>query len=210
MERALFLRPVTPAWADFQRSRWQSDRNGKLPLQKCICKYAFHWKFFHFLWRNLEIEREPDVHEFERIVFGDASALFIAQFVSQENAENHKEEFPLAAETVKKSMDDSLDSGKTVATAIELFRQLPGLWGKAGMLPRKWLSNSPAVLKVIPKDHLAAEVDLDRHSLPAAKTLGLLWLATSDRFSFQVSAGPITTQFTKRTVLSKVAMWGGP
>ena len=128
--------------------------------------------------------------------------------MSQENAENHEEEFPLAAETVKKStyMDDSLDSVKTVATAIELYRQLLGLWRKAGMLPRKWLSNSPAVLKVIPMENRAAEVDLDRRSLPAAKTLGLLWLATSDRFSFRVSAGPITTQFTKRTVLSKVAM----
>jgi hypothetical protein len=163
--------------------------------------------FFRFLWRNLELQRRPDVYEFERIVFGDASAPFRAQFVSQENAEIHKEEFPLAAETVKKStyMDDSLDSVKTEETAIELYRQLIGLWGKAGMQPRKWLSNSPAVLKVIPKEHRAAEVDLDRHSLPATKTLGLLWLASFDLFSFRVTDQSITTRLTKRTILSKVA-----
>ena len=71
--------------------------------------------FFRFLWRNLEPQRNPDVYEFERMVFGDASAPFSAQFVSQQNAEIHKEEFPLAAETVKKLsyMDDSLDSRRT-------------------------------------------------------------------------------------------------
>ncbi len=155
----------------------------------------------------MELQRKPDLYEFERIVFGDASAPFRAQFVSQENAEIHKEEFPLAAETVKKStyMDDSLDSVKTEETAIELYRQLIGLWGKAEMQPRKWLSNSPAVLKVIPKEHRATEVDLDRHSLPATKTLGLLWSASFDLFSFRVTDQSITTRLTKRTILSKVA-----
>ena len=163
--------------------------------------------FFRFLWRNLEPQRNPDVYEFERIVFGDASAPFTAQFVSQQNAEIHKEEFPLAAETVKKStyMDDSLDSVKTDETAIKLYRQLIELWGKAGMQPRKWLSNSSAMLKVILKEYRASEVDLDRHCLPATKTLGLLWLASFDHFSFRVSDLSIATQITKRTMLSKVA-----
>ena len=31
---------------------------------------------FRFLWRNLKVDRSPDVYEFERVVFGDASALF--------------------------------------------------------------------------------------------------------------------------------------
>ena len=33
---------------------------------------------FRFLWRNLEVDRDPDVCEFERVVFGDASAPFRA------------------------------------------------------------------------------------------------------------------------------------
>ena len=159
--------------------------------------------FFRFLWRNLEPQRNPDVYGFERIVFGDASAPFRAQFVSQQNAEIHKEEFPLAAETVEKStyMDNSLDSVKTDETAIKLYRQLIELWGKACMQPRKWLSNSPAMLKVIPKEYRASEVDLDRHCLCDV----MLWLASFDHFSFRVSDLSITTQITKRTMLSKVA-----
>ena len=67
---------------------------------------------FRFLWRNLEVDRKPNVCEFKRVVFRDASAPFRAQYVSQENARIHQEEFPLAADTVSKStyMDDSLDS----------------------------------------------------------------------------------------------------
>ena len=41
---------------------------------------------FRFLWRNLEVDRKPDICEFERVVFSDASAPFHAQYVSQENA----------------------------------------------------------------------------------------------------------------------------
>ena len=37
---------------------------------------------FRFLWRNIEVDRKPDIYEFERVVFGDASAPFRAQFVS--------------------------------------------------------------------------------------------------------------------------------
>jgi len=54
---------------------------------------------FRFLWRNLEVDRDPDVYEFERVVFGDASASFR---VSQENAKIHEETFTLASKTVKK------------------------------------------------------------------------------------------------------------
>ena len=107
---------------------------------------------FRFLWRNLEVDRDPDIYEFERVVFGDASTPFRAQFVSQGNARIHEEKFPLAAETVIKSTyrDDSLDSTRDNAKAVQLFHQFQGLWEKAGIKARKWLSNSPEVLTVIP------------------------------------------------------------
>ena len=47
----------------------------------------------------MEVDRDPDVYEFERVVFGNASAPFP---VSQENAMIHEETFTLASETVKK------------------------------------------------------------------------------------------------------------
>ena len=161
---------------------------------------------FRFLWRNLEVNRKPDVYEFERVVFGDASAPFRAQYVSQENARIHQEEFPLAADTVSKStyMDDSLDSVRDNDSAIQLVQELQELWAKAGMKARKWLSNSSEVLAAIPKELRAYEIDLN-DSLPATKTLGVLWRAQQDVLTFQVKKPTEEDKLTKRIILSKVA-----
>ena len=110
------------------------------------------------------------------MVFGDASAPFCVQYVTQENARIHQEEFPLAADTVSKStcMDDSLDSVRDNDSAIQLVQELQELWAKAGMKARKWLKNSSEVLATIPKELQAYEIDLN-DSLPAKRTLRVLW-----------------------------------
>ena len=67
------------------------------------------------------------------MVFGDASAPFRAQYVSQENARIYQEEFPLAADTVSKStyMDDSLDSVRDNDSAIPAGSRVPKTVGKS-------------------------------------------------------------------------------
>ena len=162
---------------------------------------------FRFLWRNLEVDRDPDVYEFERVVFGDASAPFRAQFVSQENANIHEDTFPLASETVRKStyMDDSLDSTRNNDTAIQLFHEMQALWEKAGMKARKWLSNSPEVLTVIPQELRAFEIDLNHNTLPSTKTLGVLWSAEEDAFSFRIVTPMVADVLTKRFIVGRVA-----
>lgn len=58
---------------------------------------------FRFLWRNLEQEKEPEIYDFNRLVFGTNAAPFISQVVSQENAKIHAHQFPLASEAVLQS-----------------------------------------------------------------------------------------------------------
>ena len=64
---------------------------------------------FRLLWRDLDPNREPDVFQFKRVVFGNNSAPM--EFVAQENAQINQDCFPLAAETVFKFtyMDGSID-----------------------------------------------------------------------------------------------------
>ena len=161
---------------------------------------------FRFLWKNLEVNRKPDVYDFERVVFRDASAPFRAQYVSQENARIQQEEFPLAADTVSKStyVNDSLDSVTDNDSAIQLVQELQELWVKAGMKARKWLSNSSEVLAAIPKELRAYEIDLNDR-LPATKTLGVVWRAQQDVLTFQVKNPTEEDKLTKRIILSKVA-----
>ena len=42
--------------------------------------------YFRILWRDFDTNREPDVYEFSRVVFGKNSAPMESQFVAQENA----------------------------------------------------------------------------------------------------------------------------
>ena len=141
---------------------------------------------FRFLWRDLEVDRKPDVYEIERVVFGDTSAPFRAQYVSQKSAIIHQKEFPLAADIMSKStyMDVSLDSVRDNDSAIQLLQELQELWAKAGMKARKWLSNSSEVLAAIPKKLRPNGIDLN-DSLPATKTLGVLWRAQQDVLTFK-------------------------
>ena len=75
------------------------------------------------LWRNLDVEGEPQEYEFDHVVFGKNSASMEAQFVAQENARRHQDQYPLAAETVLEStyMDDSIDSVENETDGVNCF-----------------------------------------------------------------------------------------
>ena len=105
---------------------------------------------FRILWRDGETDRDPDVYEFSRIVFGKNSTPMQAQFVAQEHARRHQAEYPLGAETVLQStyMDDSLDSFEEDKKGIELYHQLTHcgrrqecmLGNGCRIQPREWQS----------------------------------------------------------------------
>ena len=77
----------------------------------------------------MDQQKEPEEFEFNGVVFGVDLSPFQAQFVPQSHAERHKDELPLAAETVSKStcMDDSMDLVSDNSQGIELCKQLDEL-----------------------------------------------------------------------------------
>ena len=160
-----------------------------------------------FLCRTLNQERAPDEYEFNRVVFGVNSSPFQAQFVAQTHAEKHKDEFPMAAETVLKStyMDDSMDSVVDESQGIKLYEELNQLWSKAGMQAHKWLSNSTKVLERIPVENRASEVHIASDGLPMVKTLGVTWLPEEDAFKFNANPPEKDFSLTKRNFLEKIA-----
>jgi len=149
----------------------------------------------------------PKVYEFTRVVFGVNASPDLAQLVAQHNAKVNSCELPRAAETVCEStyMDDSLDSVETIEEAVKLHHDLTTLWKRAGMTPKKWLSNSEEVLKVIPKDHRVNSLDLEAQVMPVIKTLGISWESSSDQFTFVVHPPPDDFFLTKRSFLSRTS-----
>ena len=73
------------------------------------------------------------------------------------------------------------------------------------MHARKWLSNSDEVLQDIPEEDRATEVDLSGKHLLTIKTLGVLWFAKEDMFSFKANAPDDSKPLTKRYFLSTTA-----
>ena len=152
------------------------------------------------MWRDLNFDQEPTVYEFNRLVFGLNCSPFLARLVAHRHARLCQQKYPMASETILKStyMDDSLDSVQNDILGMQLYEQLSKLWGEAGMRTYKWLSNSEAVLNQIPPSDRMHEVNLDSDPLPSAKTLGIMWLASEDVFTFVCHMGKQETQWTKR------------
>ena len=162
--------------------------------------------FHRFLWRDLDIHKKPTEYEFNRLVFGVNLSPFLAQLVSRHHATIHEKAFPKAAETVLQStyMDDSMDSVLTDELGVDLYKQLSELWSKAGMHTHKWLSNSPVVLSKIPLQDRVNKINLNEVNLPSVSTLGVMWIATEDVFTFDSQVNE-AFELTKRNFLKKMA-----
>ena len=163
--------------------------------------------FHRFLWRDLDVKKRPEVYEFLRFVFGGCYCPFCVQYVWQSHGEQHKNEYPLAAEAVEKNcyMDDLMPSVKDVETAKNMRKELTTLGDKAGFHIRKWISSRPEVIEDIPENDRASEIDLQKNQLPTTKTLGVLWSTKDDTFFFVYSSPSSQFKFTKRNVLKKTA-----
>ena len=158
-------------------------------------------RFHRLLWDESE-------YEFNTLVFGVNASPFLAQLVAQTNAKQHRNDYPMAAETVLYCtyMDDSMESVNTETQGIELYHQLSELWLKAGMCARKWLSNSRTVLEHIPERDRASKVNLDTSYLPTTKALGVTWIAENDLFTFTTNEKDSTLNtVTKRNLLKREA-----
>ena len=57
-----------------------------------------------FLWRDCNLMKAPEEYEFSRVVFGVTASPFMAQYVSQQNARKHQDQFPRAAEVILKRL----------------------------------------------------------------------------------------------------------
>ena len=166
----------------------------------------------HFLSRNMQFNKEPEVYKFLCFVFGGCYCPICAQFTWQKHAEIHQDTYPLAAVEVKNHcyMDDLMPSLDSIEKAIETRRQLTEMGDKAGFHVRKWVSNLTEVLANVPAEDRASEVDLEKNELPMTKTLGVSWTAREDQFLFYYSLPPEDFEYTKWSVLRKTAMLFDP
>ncbi len=99
--------------------------------------------FHRFVWA-CQAGDPPCTFEFVSHVFGNVGSQVIANFVVKEHASQHHEQYPLAYNTVHRSMlvNNVVGSAKTPKEARRMICHLIALHQLAGMELRKWVSNS--------------------------------------------------------------------
>ena len=132
-------------------------------------------RYHRFLWRGLDLVRPPEVYEAMRLMFGDRSSPYMAQYVVQQHVKDHQEDFPTAVAIIllQMYMDDIMTSLETVEEALKVRDQLIELLGKAGFKIRRWCTNRPKVLEDIPLEDRVADVNIEEAELPCMKALGV-------------------------------------
>ncbi len=128
-----------------------------------------------FVWRG---DPKAPLEDFRmtRITFGVSASSFIANMCLKQNAFEYALEYPKAARVVERSfyVDDCLTGSDSIQGAIELQRELQGLFNKGGFLLRKWNSNEPSVLQHIKPELRDAQCTLSLSNPDEyTKTLGM-------------------------------------
>ena len=167
-----------------------------------------------FLWRNFEVNRQPDTYVKTVLTFGDRPAPTMAITAMRKTAKMKEEEKPKAAEAILKNayVDDICDSVKNAEEAKVLTKEVDEILETGGFHVKQWISSSQANATEEPN-----EVVLGSQS-HVGKVLGTVWLPEKDTFTFKIKielakeTAPlgdpgvfIPVKLTNRMILSKLA-----
>lgn len=164
-------------------------------------------KFQRILWR-FGPEEPLKIYELTTVVFGLKSSPFAALRTIKQLASDEAERFPFASKVVETDLyiDDLVVSVPTTPQAIELYRQIVGLFSAGSFELVKWSTNSRDLLQKIPKN-IRFSSTVEFSETPeincSLKVLGLQWDPSTDSFSFAIN---IPNKIcTKRNILSTLA-----
>ena len=154
----------------------------------------------HFLWRDLEVNRPPDIYVMERVNMGDTPAPAISTEAIYKTAERFKEDSPEAAELLKNSsyVDDHIDSKPTLCSAVKVANETESMLAKGGFSVKCWQfsgeENPRANLAQLRLDHGNHSAQKVGHSISMLKgtdanlrVLALGWDPRSDVILYEVT-----------------------
>ncbi|XP_055632492.1 uncharacterized protein LOC129772973 [Toxorhynchites rutilus septentrionalis] len=158
------------------------------------------------VWRSTP-DAPLDTFELQTVTYGTASAPFLATRVLQQLADDEQNNFPKAAEVLRKDfyVDDLFSGANSIEEAIELREQLEALLSRGGFQLRKWASNEQAVLEGVAEDNLALKPTVELDDGQCIKTLGLHWEPANDILLYRIQILTDSTPLTKRIALSQIA-----
>ena len=123
-----------------------------------------------FLWRDMDVTREPDTYVIQRVSFGDKPSGTIATVTLRKTAEMAKENYPQASELL------NVDN---VETAKKLTNEMETILSNGNFRIKEWIYSH---------DKIAPDQDLLPTGMKTAheKVLGVVWNPITDNFYFKV------------------------
>ena len=174
-----------------------------------------------FLYRS-DKNSAPKIYRFTRVIFGLNPSPFQSIHTVQEHSRRMQIQFPLAAEVVLSFMyvDDLIISSDDSNQLKSLYRDLKSMFKEGGFTLTKFTSNSPDVLKIIPKEERnpnallpIMDCDADPENINF-KALGLIFNSSDDTFQFHLHTiakqWDTPKKLTKRIMLSRASQFFDP
>ncbi|XP_055622870.1 uncharacterized protein LOC129766370 [Toxorhynchites rutilus septentrionalis] len=140
-----------------------------------------------FIFRERQDE-PPQIFVMDVATLGAACSPYIAQYLTNRNAEEYAEQFPRAARAITDNhyVDDYLDSLDTVEEAVSLIKEVKYVHSMAGLEIRNFVSNSTEVLDNIGERSKVQEKSMNPE-VSIERVLGMVWRPSEDVFSFDNS-----------------------
>ena len=176
-------------------------------------------QYLRFLWRDPDDPKATTkVYQFRTLIFGAADSPFQAISCLQRLVKDRLLEAGLttfekrACDTILKDtyVDDVTTGGDSVEEAFTMYRELCKLLDRGHFKIHKWATNSPELLKRIPKESRApTTTDEEESSLflsEETSSLGIRWDPSQDTFIFRhYCSMAIHNDDTKTSVASLLA-----
>ena len=132
-----------------------------------------------FLWRNMEINREPDHYILQRMAFGDKPSGAIAALAMRKTAHSDRENFPGEVHAIDRNsyVDDLLQSVDD-RDVLDFTRNVEEILLKGGFMVKHWII-SAAFSQSIAESYNIIQSEKER-------VLGMVWDPSKDSFHFHV------------------------
>ena len=141
-----------------------------------------------YLWRDMDVTKEPDVYAIQRVNMGDKPASAIATEALRMTALLQEERYPQVAELITNSsyMDDLIDSVETSEKAVELAKQVDQVLKFGGFVIKCWQFS----FETSAHDSTGSQTttsQLKAASERETAVLGVNWIPESDSIVFHTS-----------------------
>ena len=136
------------------------------------------------------IEYQMKVH-----VFGNTLSPAVGTYCLRKTAEAGEQEFGSDAKNFVDNnfyVDDGLKSVAEPTEAVDLLRRTQAMLATANLHLHKIASNLPEVTQAFPIEDRVADLpdlDLSKDTIPAQRSLGVLWDISANSFTFKANVG---------------------